>query len=71
MLQQRHYIRLLQDYHLRYDLCLRHSQLPMLTVPTLLCYQHNVSVQDNQHRIAAWREPARSKLTNLAVPRQV
>jgi len=52
MLQQRHYIRLIQDYHLR------NSLLSMLIFPTLQGDQHTVLVQDNQHRSAAGREPA-------------
>jgi hypothetical protein len=44
MLQQRHYIRLIQDYHLS------NSKAAMLIFPTFLADQHTVHVQDNRHR---------------------
>jgi hypothetical protein len=43
MLQQRHYIRLIQDNHLS------NSQLAMLIFPRLQGDEHAVPVQDNQH----------------------
>jgi hypothetical protein len=55
MLQKRHYIRLIQDYHLS------NSHRAILIFPTLQSDQHTVSVQDDQHQYAGRREPATNK----------